>query len=1141
MKRINNKKGFTLVELLAVIAILAILVLIAVPNVLRMYRNARKDTFATEAKSLYQTVMKQNFLTSNTSQIYNTGSLDITGGADMVYSIATNQQGAVTCFQVADNEYMWIYRNKGIPLSNEDDIAKDEEIAQRDTDVIFDCSGDHQFDITVPATFATAGGWWPSDFPKESIERIIFTYSYNSKDYDKVFFSDDEKVGGLETYVKDNIAYVLINRNKRKNKAIKMPADSSNTFAGFTGLKNVSGLKLLDFSGVTNMDNFFGNAPLTYINGYESFNTSKVKSAKNAFAGVKVSNLNLSNWNMQSLEDATGMFSNTGSSYISLAGWNVSKVTKYNNMFANNSKLTTVSLAGWNTNPNADFTGMFNNCPNLLTITTDSGFKVGNTNVSMFTGDTKLSGGSGTTYSNDKSLYARLDASGTPGYLSSSTTDGVVSAKLYNSGTVSGSYTDLTANGSVPPDWDYYNGPRLLEIDLFSMKNGNTKTLDITVPAGMYIVKDSWTKSGKEISNVTFTKLANQGTGSYTNNETGTLHYTFNSSATTSSVQMLVMFDRAIWDKNKKNATEMGTDNMTLEPPVVVNFNNGSTVRKIANIHSATSIGKSTYGYSFYTYNNNSTIFVDTPTLILGSTSFLSTDQSSFPYFYKKITFETYATFTNESGQTVYAQVGDASVPSYLNSINSTGTTDKIYKGEWTNIYSSGGLSLPRLKYTVNSSDKPKSKSKLTVYLKESVTTLSGQTRTLSKTLTYDIKSKDLDITDLAVSSSNKTVPKESYYEESGYSDVAGIFTMYNKGYNDISDVKVVYEYDTGTAVNTPPVLKVMAARPFLENGQQVNAKITIINKKGEEKVVQSYPLKSTSTTNGSYVSASSVASSLGLTGLYYLKKIEYTIPKVSGTKGTNPINYFYHSQGSGSQSSGGNFIGVSSGKATSKCSIYYENKLVKTVTSTTNVTDTPAFSGYISKINTPLGTNFTAGDNIELAINVASVSYPYTNTQAFSKPEVYLVLPFGINIESVAIGNSANMSTSDATPVVSKIKTITIGDVLNNVYKITTANKTWFGYLNVTSTGAVAGQYASKWVRVKLNTDISMEYTSINLRDSVYFKDAMGHISIGGSYAKNTVADPYDVDNDKSTSDKYGVIDNATQTINIYAGGEDE
>ena len=49
----KNKKGFTLVELLAVIAILAILVIIALPNVINMYNNAKKNSFLTEAKSVF--------------------------------------------------------------------------------------------------------------------------------------------------------------------------------------------------------------------------------------------------------------------------------------------------------------------------------------------------------------------------------------------------------------------------------------------------------------------------------------------------------------------------------------------------------------------------------------------------------------------------------------------------------------------------------------------------------------------------------------------------------------------------------------------------------------------------------------------------------------------------------------------------------------------------------------------------------------------------------------------------------------------------------------------------------------------------------------------------------------------------------
>ena len=62
----KNKKGFTLVELLAVIAILAILVIIALPNVINMYNNARKQVFLTEAQSV-ASASEKKFLSNSIS------------------------------------------------------------------------------------------------------------------------------------------------------------------------------------------------------------------------------------------------------------------------------------------------------------------------------------------------------------------------------------------------------------------------------------------------------------------------------------------------------------------------------------------------------------------------------------------------------------------------------------------------------------------------------------------------------------------------------------------------------------------------------------------------------------------------------------------------------------------------------------------------------------------------------------------------------------------------------------------------------------------------------------------------------------------------------------------------------------------
>jgi type IV pilus assembly protein PilA len=48
----KSKKGFTLVELLAVIVVLGIILVIAIPNVLGIIDNARKDSFAATAKMM---------------------------------------------------------------------------------------------------------------------------------------------------------------------------------------------------------------------------------------------------------------------------------------------------------------------------------------------------------------------------------------------------------------------------------------------------------------------------------------------------------------------------------------------------------------------------------------------------------------------------------------------------------------------------------------------------------------------------------------------------------------------------------------------------------------------------------------------------------------------------------------------------------------------------------------------------------------------------------------------------------------------------------------------------------------------------------------------------------------------------------
>ena len=106
-----NKKGFTLVELLAVIAILAILVIIAIPNVLKMFNDSKKNSFLTEAKTVYSEVskkyisetMKGNKLTYISSE--DDTKLKMTG-RDLQYCVLLNSDGSVSEMKVSNGTWV---------------------------------------------------------------------------------------------------------------------------------------------------------------------------------------------------------------------------------------------------------------------------------------------------------------------------------------------------------------------------------------------------------------------------------------------------------------------------------------------------------------------------------------------------------------------------------------------------------------------------------------------------------------------------------------------------------------------------------------------------------------------------------------------------------------------------------------------------------------------------------------------------------------------------------------------------------------------------------------------------------------------------------------------------------------------------
>lgn len=111
-----NKKGFTLIELLAVIAILAILMLLVTPQILTLFSEGKKNTFAIQVQNIYKAA-EQKYMTESFKPgagptytfCYAKDSaglkLDISGSNAVYYKVVMDTNAKVTEIIVTDGTY----------------------------------------------------------------------------------------------------------------------------------------------------------------------------------------------------------------------------------------------------------------------------------------------------------------------------------------------------------------------------------------------------------------------------------------------------------------------------------------------------------------------------------------------------------------------------------------------------------------------------------------------------------------------------------------------------------------------------------------------------------------------------------------------------------------------------------------------------------------------------------------------------------------------------------------------------------------------------------------------------------------------------------------------------------------------------
>ena len=176
-----NKKGFTLVELLAVIAILAILVIIALPNIMGMFNDARKSSFSTEVKQIYKVAQQQwvsDSLFATSEKVYTrcescTGkSLDLSGRTQLEYYIKINKAGSVIEYYATDGTYQYAFNDSaGLNIQ---DISDPQVVAELQPNQILQIVSDNAEIGEVTYLYTTESGFYLGQSAEVDLDNHIY-------------------------------------------------------------------------------------------------------------------------------------------------------------------------------------------------------------------------------------------------------------------------------------------------------------------------------------------------------------------------------------------------------------------------------------------------------------------------------------------------------------------------------------------------------------------------------------------------------------------------------------------------------------------------------------------------------------------------------------------------------------------------------------------------------------------------------------------------------------------------------------------------------------------------------------------------------------------------------------------------------
>ena len=319
----KNNKGFTLVELLAIIAIMAILLIIALPNVLKMFNESKEKIFLTESKSVFKEAINQTIKDRNLSDVIYCKSMNDEinplhmSGREIYYYIKANVNDKTGTIIVWDNERYAKYKGDKLDPSVLDNAEKiTDDIKNATCDNIAEAVGlvdkiSDTYKVTGSVTFGDS----------QHLSLNIKMNNMNDSTFSKVKYVISRKLKNETAYTKVN-EYVATNKAEGFNYTF---LDETNPYSMDTKYQVVAYTddnRKIDETSVSYVYCFVKGTKVKTENGFKNIEDIKI--------GDKVYSYNLNNNSLELKKVLNTIKSNTIDTYkVTIGGKTVEMSPKH--------------------------------------------------------------------------------------------------------------------------------------------------------------------------------------------------------------------------------------------------------------------------------------------------------------------------------------------------------------------------------------------------------------------------------------------------------------------------------------------------------------------------------------------------------------------------------------------------------------------------------------------------------------------------------------------------------------------------------------------------------------------------------------------------------------------------------------------